>query len=82
MTKVESPSLDTVVSSTTASSVLHTLVNVTGTDGPSDALTFNALDGDDTVDATALAPGVVGLTLNGGAGTDVLSGGPGIVLIQ
>jgi Ca2+-binding RTX toxin-like protein len=61
---------------------LHTVVNVTGTDGPSDALTFNALDGDDTVDATGLAPGVVGLTVNGGAGTDVLSGGPGTVLIQ
>ena len=58
------------------------LVNVAGTDGPSDALTFNALDGDDTVDATGLAPGVVGLTVNGGAGTDVLSGGPGTVLIQ
>jgi hypothetical protein len=61
---------------------LHTVVNVTGTDGPSDALTFNALDGDDTVDATGLAPGVVGLTVNGGAGTDLLLGGPGTVLIQ
>jgi RTX calcium-binding nonapeptide repeat (4 copies) len=61
---------------------LHTLVNVGGSDGPSDALTFNALGGDDTVDATGLVAGVVGLTVNGGAGTDVLSGGPGTVLIQ
>jgi hypothetical protein len=65
-----------------AVSGLHTLVNVIGTDGPADALAFNALGGDDTVDATGLAAGVVGLTVNGGDGTDVLSGGPGTVLIQ
>ncbi len=61
---------------------LHALVRVFGTDGSSDALAFNALGGNDTVDATGLAAGVVGLTVNGGAGTDVLSGGPGTVLIQ
>jgi Ca2+-binding RTX toxin-like protein len=59
---------------------LHALVKVVGTDGPVDSLAFNARDGDDTVDATGLAAGVVALTVNGGAGTDVLSGGPGTVL--
>jgi Ca2+-binding RTX toxin-like protein len=61
---------------------LHTLVKVLGSDGPTDALTFNALGGNDTVDATGLAAGVIGLTVNGGAGTDHLSGGPGTVLVQ
>jgi Ca2+-binding RTX toxin-like protein len=61
---------------------LHALVKVFGADGPSDVLTFNALGGNDTVDATDLAAGVIGLTVNGGAGTDLLSGGPGAVLVQ
>jgi hypothetical protein len=61
---------------------LHTLVKVLGSDGTTDALTFNALGGNDTVDATGLAAGVIGLTVNGGAGTDHLSGGPGTVLVQ
>jgi len=61
---------------------LHALVKVLGTDGPSDVLTFNALGGNDTVDATGLAAGVIGLTVNGGAGTDVLSGGQDTVLVQ
>jgi Ca2+-binding RTX toxin-like protein len=61
---------------------LQALVRVFGTDGSSDALAFNARGGNDTVDATGLAAGVVALTVNGGAGTDVLSGGPGTVLIQ
>jgi Ca2+-binding RTX toxin-like protein len=61
---------------------LHALVRVGASDGASDLLTFNALGGDDTVDATELAGGVIGLTVIGGAGNDVLSGGPGTVLIQ
>jgi hypothetical protein len=60
---------------------LHAVVNVFGTDGSADALAFNALGGDDTVDATGLATGAIGLTLNGGDGTDALSGGPGTQLI-
>jgi len=60
---------------------LQALVHVFGTDGPSDALTFHALGGNDTVDATGVAAGVVSLTLDGGAGTDLLSGGPGTVVI-
>jgi Ca2+-binding RTX toxin-like protein len=61
---------------------LQALVHVFATDGPSDALTLHALGGDDTVNATGVAAGVVSLTLDGGAGTDVLSGGPGTVVIQ
>lgn len=61
---------------------LQALVRIFGADGTSDALTFHALGGNDTVDATGLAAGVVSLTVDGGAGTDVLSGGPGTVLIQ
>jgi hypothetical protein len=60
---------------------LHALVRVFGPDGPSDALAFHALGGDDTVDATGVAAGVVSLTLDGGAGADVLSAGPGTVVI-
>jgi hypothetical protein len=60
----------------------HALVHIFGSDGTSDALAFHALAGNDTVDATGLAAGVVSLTVDGGAGTDVLSGGPGTVLIQ
>jgi len=61
---------------------LQALVRVVGTDGPADAVAFHALGGNDTVDATGLAAGVVSLTIDGGAGTDVLTGGPGTVLIQ
>ncbi len=61
---------------------LQALVHVFATDGSSDALVFHALGGNDTVDATGVAAGVVALTLDGGAGTDVLSGGPGTVVIQ
>ncbi len=61
---------------------LHTVVNVIGSDGSTDALVFNALGGDDTVDATGLGAGVIGLTVNGGAGNDVLAGSPGSVLVQ
>jgi len=57
-------------------------VNVFETDGTTDALTFNALGGDDTVDATGMATGAIALTVNGGAGSDVLSGGLGTVLVQ
>ena len=61
---------------------LHSVVKVFGADGTTDALALNALGGDDTVDATGLAADAIGLTVNGGAGTDVLSGGPGAVLVQ
>jgi Ca2+-binding RTX toxin-like protein len=61
---------------------LHAHVNVFGSDGPTDGLTLTTRGGDDTVDATALAAGAIGLTVNGGSGNDLLSGGPGTVLNQ
>ena len=51
---------------------LDPFVEVTGSDGTADNLTVNALGGDDTVDAGGLADGVIGLTLDGGTGTNVL----------
>jgi len=42
-----------------------------------DRLTVNALDGNDTLDASALKDGVMALTLNGGAGNDLIFGSEG-----
>jgi Ca2+-binding RTX toxin-like protein len=56
---------------------LAALVHISGTDPSSDKLTVNALAGDDTVDASHLAANVIALTLNGGAGSDLLIGSPG-----
>ena len=55
---------------------LPAIVNIKAAD-PADGLTVNALGGNDTVDASGLAAGVVNLTLNGGLGNDVLIGGAG-----
>jgi Ca2+-binding RTX toxin-like protein len=52
-------------------------VNLTNVDPASDALTINALDGNDTVDAAQLAASSMVLTLDGGAGDDLLVGGDG-----
>ena len=60
---------------------LHALVRVFEADGPSDSLDFRALGGNDTVDATGVAAGIVSLILDGGAGADVLSGGPDTIVI-
>jgi len=46
-------------------------------EGASDRLTVNTLDGDDVVEASGLAAGAMQLTVNGGAGNDVLIGGDG-----
>ena len=57
-------------------------VNITNTEGANDGLTVNALGGDDTVDASRLAAGAIGLTLNGGLGVDVLLGSKGNDLVN
>jgi Ca2+-binding RTX toxin-like protein len=49
---------------------------VSGAEG-SDRLIVNGLDGDDVIDATGLAAGSMALTLDGGAGDDVLVGSAG-----
>jgi Ca2+-binding RTX toxin-like protein len=56
---------------------LAALVTVHGSEGANDRLTINGLAGDDVVDATDLAAGVVQLTANGGADDDILIGGAG-----
>jgi len=56
---------------------LHTIVNVNNSEGANDQLTVNALGGNDTVSATALAAGAVKLVLDGGAANDQLLGSAG-----
>ena len=50
---------------------------VTDAEPSRDRLTLNALAGNDTVDASAVALGAIALTLDGGAGNDTLTGGAG-----
>jgi Ca2+-binding RTX toxin-like protein len=57
-------------------------VNVLNAEAANDRLTVNALGGDDTVNASALAAGVVGLTINGGSGADLLIGSQGDDLVN
>jgi Ca2+-binding RTX toxin-like protein len=52
-------------------------VNITGADAARDRLTVNALEGDDVVDASGVSAGAILLTVDGGAGDDVLIGGAG-----
>jgi Ca2+-binding RTX toxin-like protein len=52
-------------------------VNVTNTDPASDALTIKGLDGNDILDAAQVATNSMVLTLDGGAGDDLLVGGDG-----
>jgi len=56
---------------------LAAAVNIQHTDVASDALTINGRDGDDLLDAAQLAADSMVLTLDGGAGDDVLVGGDG-----
>jgi Ca2+-binding RTX toxin-like protein len=52
-------------------------VNITNSEGANDALTINALGGDDGVTATTLPAGVIKLIVDGGAGDDTLLGSQG-----
>ena len=52
-------------------------VNITGADGTNDNLTINSLGGNDVVDASRLPAGLIGLTLDGGAGSDTILGSQG-----
>jgi Ca2+-binding RTX toxin-like protein len=52
-------------------------VNIANAEPANDALTVNALDGDDAVVASGLAADVLQLTEDGGAGADVLVGSAG-----
>jgi predicted lipoprotein with Yx(FWY)xxD motif len=48
---------------------------------PTDELAVNGLGGDDHISSTALAAGVISLTLDGGAGDDTIAGSPGFELL-
>jgi Ca2+-binding RTX toxin-like protein len=56
---------------------LPAAVTILNSEGANDSLTVNALAGADHVDASALQAGVLALTINGGAGDDVLLGSQG-----
>ena len=56
---------------------LSAMVSVQGSDGTSDQLVVNALGGNDSVTAAGLPATVVGLTIDGGAGNDMITGGDG-----
>jgi Ca2+-binding RTX toxin-like protein len=56
---------------------LAATVSVIGAEQSIDELIIKALAGADVVDASGVQPGVIDLTLNGGAGEDVLTGGAG-----
>ena len=56
---------------------LAAVVNVTRPEAANDRLTVNALAGDDVIEASGLAAGVIQLTGNGGDGNDVLVGSSG-----
>ena len=56
---------------------LFPVVNITGAEGTNDTLTVNALGGNDVVDASNLPANLIGLTLNGGDGSDTILGSQG-----
>ncbi len=56
-------------------------VTITGAEATNDHLVINGLGGNDTIDASRLTAGVIGLTIDGGAGNDTITGGDGNDLI-
>ena len=56
---------------------LAAVVSITGAEPASDTLAINALDGDDVVEATALAANAIKFAADGANGNDVLVGGAG-----
>lgn len=56
---------------------LATKVSITNSEGANDSLVINALGGKDGVTATTMPAGVIKLTIDGGAGDDVLLGSQG-----
>ena len=57
------------------------MLALSGAQTPTDRLTVNGRDGDDTIDASALAADAVRLTVDGGAGADTVRGGRGPDLV-
>ncbi|WLA62943.1 beta strand repeat-containing protein [Bradyrhizobium diazoefficiens] len=60
---------------------LHAATNLASMDA-TDQLTLNGLGGDDVIDASGLAAGVLQLTINGGLGNDTIRGSQGDDLIN
>jgi len=56
---------------------LFTLVTVQGSEGNQDGLAVDTLGGNDNVNASGLAAGVVQLTVDGGTGNDIIVGSAG-----
>ena len=52
-------------------------VNISGAEGALDALVVDGLGGDDVIDASQLAAGQLGLTVDGGDGNDTIVGSAG-----
>ncbi len=75
----DGPDAIEIVGAGTSCSVmgLSAPINITNSEGASDALVINALAGEDEVWATTLPAGVIRLTLDGGADDDTLLGSQG-----
>jgi Ca2+-binding RTX toxin-like protein len=56
---------------------LQVLVNIGGSEGANDSLIVNGGAGDDTINGASVAAGVTALTLDAGAGNDLLVGSQG-----
>jgi Ca2+-binding RTX toxin-like protein len=56
---------------------LGTQVRITGFEAANDRLVINGLAGDDVIEASGVGAGSIQLTLDGGAGSDVIIGGAG-----
>ena len=61
---------------------LSARLTIAGAESAKDTLIVNGLGGDDTIDASGLRAGQIKLTINGGAGTDVLTGSAGDDLLN
>jgi Ca2+-binding RTX toxin-like protein len=71
---------DVSVASSGASVVVEGLseqVTITGAEAANDSLVISGLDGNDTIDASALNAGQIKLVIDGGAGNDTIIGSQG-----
>jgi Ca2+-binding RTX toxin-like protein len=56
---------------------LSAQVTIDGAEAANDTLTVNGLGGNDTIDASTLSAGLIGLTIDGGDGNDTITGSRG-----